>query len=132
MATLEAFCLRQAVGKMTRAVLQELRGLQNNLVAARKAKDTARASALDRQFHMRMCEVAAAELPQTLQILRNLFDRGEYYRIVMHARRGGFAKESVTEHEDILSALEAQDVRGASRAIERHRVQAMRRLEETT
>ena len=129
MATLEALCLRQAAEKITPAILNELRALQGDLIAARKAQDATRASALDGQFHLRMCE--AAELPQTLQILRNLFDRGEYYRIIMHARRAGFAKESIAEHEDILSALAAHDLRKASRAIERHRLRAMHRLEDT-
>ncbi len=130
MATLEALCLRHAAEKITPAILKELRALQADLIVARRAKDAARASALDGQFHLRMCEVA--ELPQTLQILRNLFDRGEYYRIIMHARRGGFAKESIAEHEHILKALAAQDLRKASRAIERHRLRAMHRLEDTT
>jgi DNA-binding GntR family transcriptional regulator len=130
MATLEALCLRHAAGRITPAILKELRALQGELVGAQKAKDAARASALDGRFHLRMCE--AAELPHTLQILRNLFDRGEYYRIIMHARRGGFAKESLAEHEDILTALAAHDLRKASRAIERHRLRAMHRLEDTT
>lgn len=129
MATLEAFCLRHAAEKISPALLNELRVLQADLQAARRANDTTRASALDGRFHLRMCEVA--DLPQTLQILRNLFDRGEYYRIIMHARRGGFAKESIAEHEEILAALAAQDVRRASRAIERHRLRAMHRLEDT-
>ena len=129
MATLEALCLRHAAEKISPALLKELRRLQAGMQAARKANDAARASALDGRFHMRMCEVA--DLPQTLQILRNLFDRGEYYRIIMHARRGGFAKESIAEHEEILAALAAQDVHKASRAIERHRLRAMHRLEDT-
>jgi DNA-binding GntR family transcriptional regulator len=73
----------------------------------------------------------ASGLPRTLQILQNLFDQGEYYRLIMHARRGGFAKESLEEHEAILRALEAGDPEKAAKAIERHRLRAMRRLEET-
>jgi DNA-binding GntR family transcriptional regulator len=129
MATLEALCLRHAVERISPELLNELRVLQADMQAAGKSRDAAQASALDGRFHMRMCEVA--DLPQTLQILRNLFDRGEYYRIIMHARRGGFAKESIAEHEEILAALAAQDVRKASRAIERHRLRAMHRLEDT-
>jgi DNA-binding GntR family transcriptional regulator len=68
---------------------------------------------------------------QALRRLQNRWDRGEYYRIIMHARRGGFAKESLEEHEAILRALEAGDLEKAAKAIERHRLLAMRRLEET-
>jgi DNA-binding GntR family transcriptional regulator len=50
----------------------------------------------------------------------------------MHARRGGFAAESLTEHEQILKALEGGDAAGAARAIEQHRMRAMERLAETT
>jgi DNA-binding GntR family transcriptional regulator len=49
----------------------------------------------------------------------------------MHARRGGFAKEALEEHEEILKALEANDLARAAKAIESHRMRSMRRLEET-
>ena len=87
MAVLEAFCLRESVGKITPVVMKQVRALQAELVAARKAKDAARGASLDGEFHMRMYQ--ASGLPRTLQILQNLFDRGEYYRLIMHARRGG-------------------------------------------
>jgi DNA-binding GntR family transcriptional regulator len=61
-----------------------------------------------------------------------VWDRGEYYRYIMHARRGGFAAESLAEHEEILRALEADDVGRAARAVETHRLRAMKRLSETT
>jgi DNA-binding GntR family transcriptional regulator len=130
MAALEALCLRESVGKLTPAVVRQLRVLQAELVAARRAKDTARAATLDGQFHLQICETAG--LPQTLQLFRNLLDRGEYYRLIMHARRGGFAKESLEEHEKILRALEADDLSGAVKAIEAHRLGAMQRLAATT
>jgi len=129
MAVLEAFCLREAAGKITPAVMEQGRALQAELVAARKAKDAARAAPLDGEFHMRMYQ--ASGLPRTLQILQNLFDQGEYYRLIMHARRGGFAKESLEEHEAILRAPDAGGLEKAAKAIERHRLRAMRRLEKT-
>jgi len=130
MATLEALCLREAAGKITPTLLGQLRALQADLASARKAKDAARAAPLDGKFHLLMYQ--ASGLPRTLQILQNLFDQGEYYRLIMHARRGGFAKESLAEHEQILKALEANDLRRAAKAIEHHRLQAMQRLGETT
>jgi DNA-binding GntR family transcriptional regulator len=129
MAALEVLCLRESVGKITPSLLTQLRALQGEMVAARRAKNAARAASLDGRFHLLMCEVSG--LPQTVQILRTLFDRGEYYRLIMHARRGGFAKESLDEHEAILKALEANDLPGAARAIEHHRLRSMQRLGET-
>jgi DNA-binding GntR family transcriptional regulator len=43
--------------------------------------------------------------------------------------RGGFASESLGEHERIVSAVERGDVAEAARAIEAHRMGAMERLE---
>ena len=74
----------------------------------------------------------ASGLKQVLQLLQNIWDRGEYYRVIMHARRGGFAAESLAEHEEILRALEAKDWARAARAVETHRLRAMERLAETT
>ncbi len=67
-----------------------------------------------------------------VQILQNVWDRGEYYRVIMHARRGGFAGESLAEHEQILKALDAGDLDRAAKAMEQHRMQAMQRLQQTT
>jgi DNA-binding GntR family transcriptional regulator len=129
MAMLEAFCLRESRGKMTPDILARLRGIQAELAAVRQTKNAARASALDSEFHLLMYRCSG--LAQTLQILQNLFDRGDYYRVIMHARRGGFAKEALEEHDEILKALEADDMTGAAKAVECHRMRSMRRLEET-
>jgi len=129
MAMLEAFCLRESRGRITPEVLARLRGIQAELAAVRQTKNAARASALDSEFHLLMYRCSG--LTQTLQILQNLFDRGDYYRVIMHARRGGFAKEALEEHEEILKALEANDMARAAKAVEHHRLRSMRRLEET-
>lgn len=130
MAALEALCLREADGKIAPALLGRLRALQAEIVASRAAGNTARAVAADSQFHRLLWE--ASGLRQVVQVLQNVWDRGEYYRVIMHARRGGFARESLAEHEEILQALEAGDAGRAARAVESHRLQAMRRLAETT
>jgi len=130
MAALEALCLREAHGKVAPLALQRLRAVQAEIVAARRAGDTARAVAADGRFHRMLWELSG--LRQVVQVLQNAWDRGEYYRVIMHARRGGFAPESLAEHEEILKALEAGDAARAARAIERHRLRAMSRLAETT
>ena len=130
MAALEALCLREAAGRITPALLARLRGLQRDMGAARAAGNTARAVAADSEFHRRLWETSG--LKQVTQLLQNVWDRGEYYRVIMHARRGGFAAESLAEHEEILGALEARDWARAARAVETHRLRAMERLAETT
>jgi DNA-binding GntR family transcriptional regulator len=130
MAALEALCLREADGKMSQVQLNRLRALQDEIAGARAAGNTARAVAADSAFHRLLWE--ASGLRQVVQVLQNVWDRGEYYRVIMHARRGGFAPESLTEHEAILEALADGDTARAARAVETHRMQAMRRLAETT
>jgi len=129
MAALEVLCLREVQPAHAPALLVRLRAQQAELVRARRANDASRATAADGAFHQ--CLWEASGLPQTTQLLQNLWDRGEYYRIIMHARRGGFARESLVEHEEILTALEAGDIPRACKAIERHRLQAMQRLANT-
>jgi DNA-binding GntR family transcriptional regulator len=129
MAALEALCLREAGGKIAPETLRRLRDVQAEIVAARRAGDTARAVNADGRFHRMLWEVSG--LRQVVQVLQNVWDRGEYYRVIMHARRGGFAAESLAEHEDILCALEAGQTARAARAVERHRLRAMERLART-
>lgn len=130
MGALEALCMRESEGKFAPAVLRRLRGLAEEIGTARAQKNTARAVAADGEFHRTLWEVSG--LKQTVQILQNVWDRGEYYRYIMHARRGGFAGESLSEHGEILSALEAGDTARAAKAVEAHRLRAMDRLAATT
>jgi DNA-binding GntR family transcriptional regulator len=130
MAALEALCLRESDGKISPASLRRLRSIQAEIVAARTAGNTARAVAADSDFHRLLWE--GSGLKQVVQVLQNVWDRGEYYRVIMHARRGGFAAESIAEHEEILRALEAHDTGRAAKAVEQHRLEAMKRLAETT
>ena len=130
MAALEALCLREAEGKIAPAFLKRLRAVQGGIVAARTAGNTARAVAADSEFHRLLWEVSG--LRQVVQVLQNVWDRGEYYRVIMHARRGGFAEESIAEHEEIIRALEAGDASRAARAVEAHRMRAMARLAATS
>jgi DNA-binding GntR family transcriptional regulator len=130
MAALESLCLREAGGKIEPAFLRRLRAVQEEIAAARVAGNTARAVAADSEFHRLLWEISG--LKQVVSVLQNVWDRGEYYRVIMHARRGGFAAESLAEHEEILNALEARDVARAAQAVERHRLRAMRRLAETS
>jgi DNA-binding GntR family transcriptional regulator len=130
MAALEVLCLREAEGKITPEIRARLRALQKEMVTARSQKDVARAAVADGRFHHLLWETAG--LPQVLRILENLWDRGEYYRLLMHARRGGFAGESLSEHEMILKALDSGKLDRAVKAVEYHRLAAMERLERTS
>jgi DNA-binding GntR family transcriptional regulator len=130
LAALEALCVRESEGKITPELRARLRVLQGEMAAARDEQDAARAVQADSRFHRLLWETSG--LPQVIQLLQNLWDRGEYYRVIMHARRGGFARESLAEHEQILKALDAGDLGRAARALEQHRMRAMQRLQQTT
>ncbi len=130
MAALEALCVRESEGKFAPALLRRLRALAQDIATARTQGNTGRAVAADGEFHRALWEVSG--LKQTVQILQNVWDRGEYYRYIMHARRGGFAAESLAEHDEILAALEAGDTGRAAKAVETHRLRAMERLAATT
>jgi len=130
MAALEGLCVRESAGKVTAELRARLHALQKEMAAARAQQDAARAVQADSEFHRLLWEVSG--LPQVIQILQNVWDRGEYYRVIMHARRGGFAKESLAEHEQILKALDAGDPARAAKAMEHHRMRAMQRLQQTT
>ncbi len=130
MAALEALCMRESAGKITAELRAQLRALQRDMSAARAQGDAAKAVTADSEFHRLLWQ--ASGLPHVIEILGNLWDRGEYYRVIMHARRGGFAKESLAEHEQILRALDAGDLDRAAKALEQHRMRAMQRLQQTT
>lgn len=130
LAALEALCIREARDRITPEILGRLRALQKEMAASRGARDVARAMAADGEFHRLLW--GASRLREVVQILNNIWDRDEYYRVIVHARRGGFARESVAEHELILRALEARDYEQAAHALEHHRMHAMGRLAHTT
>jgi DNA-binding GntR family transcriptional regulator len=127
MAALESLCIRESAGKITPSVLKALREHMAEMRVARDAGNAARAVEADGRFHRLLWETAG--LPHVAQILQNVWDRGEYYRVLMHGRRGGFAAESLAEHEQILRALDDADLPRAAKAIEHHRLRAMERLQ---
>jgi DNA-binding GntR family transcriptional regulator len=126
LATLEALCLREAAERITPDVIARLRNLQANILAAKRLDNTAQAASVDLEFHRTLWRLA--QLPHTLRILQTLWDRGGYYRLVMHGRRGGFMKESLVEHERLLKALEANNLVKAAKISEEHHLESMRRL----
>jgi len=130
LAALEGLCVCESARKITPAQRARLHALQKEMAAARAQNHSARAVQADSEFHRLLWEVSG--LPQVIQILQEVWDRGESYRVIMHARRGGFAQESLAEHEQILKALDAGDPARAAKAMERHRMRAMQRLQQTT
>jgi len=127
MTTLETLCVREAAGKITPDILKQLREAQKDIAAARAAQDTLRAYEADRVFHALLWGICG--LKRVTQLLQNLWDHGQHYRLIaVHRGRGGFAKESLDEHEEIIAALERNDIPAAVRAHERHRTEAQKRL----
>jgi DNA-binding GntR family transcriptional regulator len=125
MSALETLCLRESAARITPELLARLRALQKDIKTGRAKGDAVKAVAADGEFHRLLWH--ASDLKQVTQILQNLWDAGEYYRLQMHTKRGGFAKESLAEHEKILLALAAGDIERAAKAIERHRLGTMER-----
>lgn len=79
LATLEALCLREAAERITPDVIAGLRNLQANILTAKRLGNTAQAASVDFEFHRTLWGLA--QLPHTLRILQNLWDRGGYYRL---------------------------------------------------
>lgn len=129
LGTLGGLCAREGAAKITRPVLKQLRALQGQIIAARDAGDATRAIAADLKFHQFLWNLGA--LSKTLQILQNAWDQGEYYRMIVNVRLGGFAKQALEEHEDLLRALEARAFTRAATILERHHLSSLKRLDET-
>jgi DNA-binding GntR family transcriptional regulator len=130
LATLEALCLREAAERITPDVIVRLRSLQANILTAKRLGNTDQAASVDFEFHRTLWKLA--RLPHTLRMLQNLWDRGGYYRLVMHGRRGGFMKESLVEHEKLLKALETNNLVKAAQISKEHHLESMRRLIEVS
>ena len=119
MAALEALCLREArrahhagaADPPPRAPGRDGRGPRRRGHRRARWRPTA-------EFHRLLWE--ASGLKQVVQVLQNVWDRGEYYRVIMHARRGGFAAESLAEHEADPAARWRRATAPGPRAPSRH------------
>jgi DNA-binding GntR family transcriptional regulator len=109
--------VRLAVPRLDAAALDHLEGLQRQMEAATRVRDTATVDHLNREFHLRIVE--AAGNPELYQLFRDLMHRCSRFRagVSLTHRR---AIAIMTEHRAILAALAARDIEAAVRASNDH------------
>ena len=99
------------------ATLDFLDDLQGQMEAATRLRDTATVDRLNRQFHLRIVEVAGNQ--ELYQLYRDLMHRCSRFRagVTLGHHR---AVQVMAEHRAILVALRARDVEAAVRASNEH------------
>ena len=109
--------VRLAVDRLDDATLDYLGGLQREMEAATRVRDTSTVDRLNREFHLRIVE--ASGNPELYQLYRDLMHRCSRFRagVSLTHRR---AIAVMTEHRAILAALRARDVEEAVRASNEH------------
>jgi DNA-binding GntR family transcriptional regulator len=109
--------VRLAVPRLDDATLDFLDGLQEQMEAATRLRDTATVDRLNRQFHLRIVE--AAGNPELYQLYRDLMHRCSRFRagVTLGHHR---AVQVMAEHRAILAALRARDVEAAVTASNDH------------
>ncbi|MEX0699091.1 MAG: GntR family transcriptional regulator [Acidimicrobiia bacterium] len=117
LGTLEALGAELAAKKITREDISDLVDLNRKLASA---TTLAEGSALDRQFHFRVCEISGSPVLLTqLNLLRR--SMGESTQSV------GDMKDWITEHDEIIEALAAGDCSVARDATNSHVLEAFSR-----
>lgn len=117
MAELEAACGRLAATRITPAVLQALRGANENCQQALLALDHARYYAENEKFHQAIYRGAANAYlqKQALQLQSRL---RAYRKVQLHFR--GRLEQSMAEHHEIVEALQAGDAERTADALRGH------------
>lgn len=114
---LEVHATRMATAKLTGGQLQELRKAFDKLKRKSVENHIPEFTALDTRFHS--CIYEAAGNRRIQEILLNLKDQISWVRAVT-ATLPGRVTESLSEMDDILSAMERGDADSAAAAMARH------------
>jgi DNA-binding GntR family transcriptional regulator len=109
--------VRLAVDRLDDATLDHLEGLQRQMEAATRVRDTSTVDRLNREFHLRIVEAAGNS--ELYQLYRDLMHRCSRFRagVSLTHRR---AVAVMTEHRAILAALRARDVEETVRTSNEH------------
>ena len=109
--------VRLAVDRLDDATLDGLDGLQRQMEAATRVRDTATVDRLNREFHLKIVEAGGNQ--ELYQLYRDLMHRCSRFRagVSLTHRR---AVAVMTEHRAILAALRARDVEEAVRTSRDH------------
>jgi DNA-binding GntR family transcriptional regulator len=121
---LEPLALETAFRAITSDDLERMRALNASVREALLRGDAKRAAVEDTELHHEW--VRACGNPELLSIIQQL--KTQHIRLEIRYWRGGKnALESVAEHERVVAALEAGDVRRARRELEAHWTRALSR-----
>lgn len=121
---LEPLAMRQAVPKLTDALIERLRGLHERMLAE---PHSAQWVDFNREFHMAVYEAAAS--PRLVAIVRSLQDAAVRYIGASLELTPGLRDEANHDHGVILDALERRDVEAAVAAVEQHLTMPLRALD---
>jgi DNA-binding GntR family transcriptional regulator len=124
-AALEAFATREAVPRMTRAELDELAALGDELERIAQRGSHARWTRVNREWHFKL--YGAAQSALLLQFLNLLWDRCTLTSH-MYVRDPGHRAKSVADHARVLKAARRGDADEAARVVAQHVEQAMHDL----
>ena len=110
---LEVLATEQAASRMTRAILKELRALEDQIETALRTADIARFTELNWRFHFRI--YAAAGLPQLTEIIEGLWL--QVGPSIWRQRPQDDAEPIAHRHRAIIEALERGDAAAARDAV---------------
>ena len=114
-SVLEPLAMRQAVPKLSDALIARLRKLHESMLAEPHAADWVDHN---RVFHMAIYEAHAS--PRLAAIIRNLQDASVMYIGSSLQHKPDLREEANEDHSQILEALENRDVEAAVTALEDH------------
>ena len=115
---LEAEAIRVAVPRLGDADLAALAAAADAVEGAARDSDMARMTEANRAFHFLLFD--AAGMPRLSRTLRQLWDATDVYRSVYFTGSDNRARV-LHDHEELMAALRAHDVRAAVAAQKAHR-----------
>lgn len=114
-SVLEPLAMRQAVPKISDALIAQLRKLHQSMLDEPHSADWVDRN---RVFHMAVYETAAS--PRLAAIIRNLQDASVMYIGASLKHKPSLREEANRGHSEILDALERRDVEAAVEALTEH------------
>ena len=118
---------RLAAENRTEDDLARARALQAEFVAAVEARDALAMIAANREFHVALAE--AAGNPYYLRLFTRLLDEGRrILRLYYSSFDDRLPRAYVEEHEEIIAAVEAQDIELCDRLASAHADQIVRQI----
>jgi DNA-binding GntR family transcriptional regulator len=123
---LEPLAIRQAVPKVTDALLGNLRRLHKKML---DEPHSAEWVDYNRVFHMSVFEMAAS--PRLVGIIRSLQDASVMYIGASLKHVDGLREQANEDHAQILEALERRDTEAVVSAITKHLAVSLRAFDET-